>query len=205
MAYAKVIEWVDIQAPRQEIFSLITDIERRLQLSPLWGLARLEARHGDYPNEGSSYFIRLASVADPTNHPVQETVITTYQPPGKFAYCLDVDQQTSVVWSLQDVRAGTRLTYCEEFLVDDVDTQEFTQSVRQIIQQMLANIRRYAELRQSKPRRLAKWLVDRFYLHLRPDQRQTLTTALFLQAVTLFTFLAAVIGFGLISLLQLLF
>jgi uncharacterized protein YndB with AHSA1/START domain len=208
MAYTKVIEWIDIQAPRQEVFGLITDIERRLQLSPLWGLASLEARCGDYPNVGSGYLVRLASDPDPEQQPLHETVITEYQPYQKFAYCLDVDQQTSVTWTLQEIRAGTRLTYCEEFIVDETNAsqaQEFTRSVREIVRQMLSNIQRYAELRESSLKRLARWLVDHFYLHLRPDQRKTLTAVLFLQIVGIFTFITAAIGFGLVSLLQKLF
>ncbi len=205
MTYTKVIEWIDIQAPREEVFTLVTDIERRMQLSPLWGLASLEARFGDYPKVGSGYLVRLSNLPNSAEQPLYETVITAYQPHYKFAYCLDVDQQTSVVWTLQNIRSGTRLTYSEEFLISETDVEEFAQSVREIVCQMLANIQRYAELRESKLKRLAKWLVDRFYLHLRPDQRKTLTTALFLQAVAIFTFVAAVIGFGLISLLQTLF
>jgi carbon monoxide dehydrogenase subunit G len=55
MIYQKVTEYIDIQAPRQEVFSLITHLERRLQLSPLWGVASVEAKNGNYPQVGSSY------------------------------------------------------------------------------------------------------------------------------------------------------
>jgi len=208
MQHAKVIEWVEIQAPRHEIFDLIINIERRLQLSPLWGLASLEARHGDYPNVGGGYLLRFAKQPDQEQQTVYETVVTTYQPHQKFAYCLDVDQKTSVTWTLQEVRAGTRLTYCEEFIIDDTNTGEmetFIHAVREIVHQFLSNIRRYAELRESRSRRLIKWLVDRLYINLRPDQRKTLTAVLALQIVSIFTFIAVALGFGLVSLLQQLF
>ena len=196
MIYQKVIEFVDVQAPRQEVFSLITHIERRLQLSPLWGVASVEAKNGEYPQVGSSYKVRLTE----GEHPPYETVITTYEPYHKFAYCLDVDRQTSVTWTLQEIKMGTRLTYEEEFLIDEGSEQDFAQSVRGVVHSWLANIQRYAELRQSRIKRLARWFVDRFYLGLRPDQRRVIVMILFMQAIAAITFIMAALGFGLISL-----
>jgi uncharacterized protein YndB with AHSA1/START domain len=196
MIYQKVTEFIDIQAPRQEVFSLITHIERRLQLSPLWGIASLEAKNGTYPEVGSSYQVRLAE----GEQPPYTTVVTDYEPYRKFAYCLDVDRQTSVTWILQEITLGTRLTYQEEFLVDEETEQDFTQSVRGIVHTWLANIQRYSELRQSKSKLLARWLVDKFYLGLRPDQRRVILTILFMQAVAAIAFIMAVLGMGLVSL-----
>jgi uncharacterized protein YndB with AHSA1/START domain len=196
MIYQKVTEFIDIQAPRQEVFSLITHIERRLQLSPLWGIASLEAKNGTYPEVGSSYQVRLAE----GEQPPYTTVVTDYEPYRKFAYCLDVDRQTSVTWILQEITLGTRLTYQEEFLVDEETEQDFTQSVRGIVHTWLANIQRYSELRQSKSKLLARWFVDKFYLGLRPDQRRVILTILFMQAVAAIAFIMAVLGMGLVSL-----
>jgi len=196
MIYQKVIEYVDVQAPRQEVFSLITHIERRLQLSPLWGVASVEAKNGDYPQVGSSYKVRLTE----GEQPPYETVITAYEPYQKFAYCLDVDRQTSVTWTLQEIKMGTRLTYEEEFLVDEHAEQDFTQSVREVVHNWLANIQRYAELRQSHTKRLARWLVDRFYLGLRPDQRRVIVMIVFMQIVAAIAFVMAALGMGLVSL-----
>jgi hypothetical protein len=111
-----------------------------------------------------------------------------------------VDRQTSVTWTLQEIKMGTRLTYEEEFLVDEETEQEFTQSVRGVIHNWLANIQRYAELRQSKSKLLARWLVDRFYLGLRPDQRRVILTILFMQGVAAIAFIMAALGWGLVSL-----
>lgn len=196
MIHQKVIEFIDVQAPRQEVFSLITHIERRMQLSPLWGVASVEAKNGNYPQVGSSYRVRLAE----GNQLSYETVITDYQPDRKLAYCLDVDRQTSVTWTLQDIKTGTRLTYEEQFLVEEENAQEFTQSVRAIVKSWLANIQRYAELRQSKIKRLARWLVDRFYLNLRPDQRRVILMILFMQITAAIAFIMAALGMGLASL-----
>lgn len=196
MIYQKVTEFIDVQAPCQEVFSLITHIEKRLQLSPMWGVASLEVKNGDYPQVGSSYKVHMTE----GEQPPYDTVITTYEPYRKFAYCLDVDRQTTVTWTLQPIKMGTRLTYEEQFLVDDESEPELAQSVRQVVHNWLANIQRYAELRQSRTKRLARWLVDRFYLGLPPEQRRVIVMILFMQAVTAITFIMAALGFGLVSL-----
>ena len=197
MNYKKVIEFIDIQAPRHEVFNLITHIERRMQLSPLWGVASVEVKNGNYPEVGSSYEVRLKE----GQQPPYETVVTEYQPYKKFAYCLDVDRQTTVVWTLQEIKLGTRLTYEEDFLVEEETEKDFTDSVRGVVRNWLANIQRYAELRQSKTKLLARWLVDRFYLGLRPDQRRVILMILVMQITAAIAFIMAVLGFGLISLI----
>ena len=42
MEIAKVISWVDIEAPLKEVYEAVLHVERRMQLSPLWGAAILE-------------------------------------------------------------------------------------------------------------------------------------------------------------------
>ena len=42
MEKAKIVEWVDIEAPRSKVFELVLDVERRMQLSPLWGVTLVE-------------------------------------------------------------------------------------------------------------------------------------------------------------------
>ncbi len=55
----RVSEFIDIAAPCEEIFSVIAVIERRMQLSPLWGLNELLGVSPEYPKPGSSYRIRV--------------------------------------------------------------------------------------------------------------------------------------------------
>jgi uncharacterized protein YndB with AHSA1/START domain len=192
MAIVKVSEWVDIQAPREEVFALITDIKRRMQLSPLWGTAKITQQCGDYPAVGSGYMVGLAE----GQHPEYETVVTEYQPPSRFAYCLDVDMLTTVAWTVTQTPRGSRLTYTEEFQAPAENSEEFKQKVRKTIRDWLLNIQRYAELRESPGKRLIRWAVDRFYLNQRPDQRSTIVTVVFLQIVGLIAFIMAALSFG---------
>lgn len=55
----KVTSLIDIKAPCQEVFNTIVDLERRMQLSPLWGLNRLLKVTPNFPEPGSSYRIRV--------------------------------------------------------------------------------------------------------------------------------------------------
>jgi len=59
----KVTKLIDIKAPCQEVFDTVADIERRMQLSPLWGLSKLLGVAPNYPEPGSSYRIQILTDA----------------------------------------------------------------------------------------------------------------------------------------------
>lgn len=50
---------IDIKAPCQEVFNTVVDLERRMQLSPLWGLNHLLEVAPNFPEPGSSYRIQV--------------------------------------------------------------------------------------------------------------------------------------------------
>jgi hypothetical protein len=197
MEKTRVVEWVDIEASRSKVFELVLDVERRMQLSPLWGVTRVEGKTPDYPAEGSCYQVRFLKGEEPD----YETVVTALLPGRKFAYSLQVSRETSVTWTLQDTPRGTRLVYEEEFLSDASAGEAFNQSVRQVIHSWLVNMKRYAELREGKLDRLIKWFLDRYFLNLTQDQRKIILTILFMQAVGTISFVMAAIALGIASLI----
>jgi len=197
MSSTRVTEWIDIQAPRAEIFELVTNLERRMQLSPLWGTVKIIEKCGNYPAIGSRYMVQLIA----GQQPEYETIITANQPPAKFSYCLDVDLQTSVTWMLAETQRGTRLTYSEEFHVPEGQENHFSQEVRKVVQEWMQNIRRYAELRGTRARRLLRWTLDHFYLNQRPDQRKTIAAIVFLHITGAIGFIMAALAMGVASLL----
>jgi hypothetical protein len=246
----KVTNLIDIEAPCDEVFNAVVNIEKRMQLSPLWGLSRLLEVSSNFPEPGSSYRVQvltgapfglaqgtlnasqsaLAGLAQAlslklgqstSNHaasdvpegqssnaqekkaelPVeQEYFIEEYQPPHKFSYHLDDDCKTIVTWRFQSIPLGTRINYEEVFCDENTGNENFLPTVRRVIQEWLANIKRYCELHGSRGRVLVKWFLDRFYLKLRPDQRRVVLLMLFMQAIGLGTFVIAVIGWGIASL-----
>ena len=192
MESVRVTEWVDIQAPRAEVFNLIVDIEKRMQLSPLWGIAKIENPSHDYPNEGNSYDVEIHEKAGSCF----ETIVTAFKPLTKLAYKSMFENNASITWNFQEVLQGTRLIYTEEFQTDGEESKELRDQVQKIVHQWLTNIRRYAELRGTRTKRLAKWLVDRFYIKLMPAQRQTVATILYMQAIGAITFIMAALALG---------
>jgi hypothetical protein len=167
-------------------------LERRMQLSPLWGVAKIENQSPDYPSEGSSYDVEIQQKEDSCF----ETIITDFKPHKKLAYKSIMDIHSQVTWNFQDLRQGTRVIYVEEFLAPKDDSEELRNSVQKIVRDWLSNVRRYAELRGDRSKRLAKWLVDHFYLKLGPDQRKTVLTILYLQGIGAITFVMAAIAVG---------
>lgn len=57
----KVTNLIDIKAPCQEVFDTVVNIDKRMQLSPLWGLNRLLEVEPNYPEPGSSYRVQVLS------------------------------------------------------------------------------------------------------------------------------------------------
>lgn len=197
MRTVKVVESVDIEAPRDEVFSILTNCDRRLQLSPLWGTSEILSVSPDFPQEGSSYRVKLRE--DGLEY---ETIVTAFVAGQRFSYRLTTRREINVTWTVQEVPRGTRLIYHEEFLVDDTGKdEEFVQAVRRVVRQWLNNIRRYAELDERWMQRLLKWVLDRYVLKLRAEQRRVILMLVALQAATILSFVALVIGWALVSLL----
>jgi hypothetical protein len=55
----RVTGLIDIKAPCQEVFNTVVNLERRMQLSPLWGLNQLLEVTPNFPEPGSSYRVRI--------------------------------------------------------------------------------------------------------------------------------------------------
>ena len=249
----KVTCLIDVKAPCQDVFNTVVDLERRMQLSPLWGLSELLEVAPNYPEPESSYKVRVLTDApyglshgtlnatqsalsglmqtlflkaaqadrnvkqsefDVIQKPVevdvstgefempaeQEYFVSEYQPPHKFSYYLDEDCKTIVTWRFQSIPFGTRINYEEVFCNENIGGEDFIPTIYHVIQEWLANIKRYSELRDGLGRLIIKWFLDRYYLKLRPDQRRVVQMILFMQAIGLGTFVIAVIGWGIASL-----
>lgn len=192
MDTVRVVEYVDIAAPRHEVFTTVTNCERRLQLCPLWGAIRLVSVSADYPAAGSRW---LSAPAQETAD-VYPSIVTDYQPAQRFAYYTATDGQAVVTWTFQDVAAGTRVIYQEEFAADEAQVDEITAQVRQVVRDWLRNIKRYSELRRTRFERLLRWLADHYYLKLRPDQRNVIATILIMHFIGAIASVMAIVAFG---------
>lgn len=247
----KVTDLIDIEAPCEQVFAVIVDNARRMQLSPLWGGSELLEVSPDFPHSGSRYRVRLSSEApfvleqeqktiaqnalgglaqvlyiklnqldfkqrnlpekelqedavDDTQSRapvVQEYCVTAYEPPFLFRYSLMPDHKTIVTWRCEQIPLGTRLKYEEEFCNSITEQSDFLPTLRQVIHTWLANIKRYSELKSGRGR-IFRWVLDHFYLNLRPDQRRVMLVLGFMQAVGLISFALALLLWGLVNLLS---
>ncbi len=187
----QVVEWIDIQAPREEVFSAVVNCDRRLQLSPLWGVSQILEVTPDFPQEGSCYHTRLLDGKGEF-----DSIVTAFVPPAKFSYHLSNDRDTRVTWSFLNSALGTRLGYEESFLVEKAEDEEFTNAVRGVVRQWLDNIKRYAELREGRAQRFVKWVLDRYVLKLPPHQRRMILMVLSMQAMAFIAFVGAALFFA---------
>ena len=193
MRTSKVVEYIDIAAPLDEVYDLILNLKRRMQLSPLWGFANIVEISPEFPQKGSSY--RVIPKQGQDNEYV--TIVTDYLPRQKFAYRLTADTQTTVNWTVQQVAQGTRIIYEEEFLIgDEHDKEVFIQSVKKVITQWLKNIKNYSELRDGRIKRITRWFLDRYFLRLRTEQRNVIITILFMQGIAIISFIMAALALG---------
>jgi hypothetical protein len=197
MTVVRVAESIDISAQRDDVFAIVTHPVRRLQLSPFWGTTQICEISPEFPARGSCF--RSCPTTDGLEP--HNASVTDFVPGQKFSYALEDSIAQDVVWMVQEVRGGVRLRYEESFEVDDAASDDFIREVRQAIVKWLTNIKRYAELHTSRTKRFARWALDRYYLKLRPDQRNVIVAVLAMQAISSIAGIMGIIAFGFTRLL----
>lgn len=210
-------ESIEINAPAEAVFALLVDIERRMQLHPTWGKTAIAQINDTYPQEGSSYELKPAT----EDRPAYRVQVTQYVPERAFAYLILDDSQASVTWLLEPSGEGVRLTCNQQFTLEpdeagvEIQPQEEAQAdalfaepqltreetFKQQSQEWLTNIKRYTELGDSRVQRGMKWVLDRYVLKLRADQRRVIMVLIGLQLIACVTFLVAATGLGLVGVL----
>jgi uncharacterized protein YndB with AHSA1/START domain len=216
----RIQEQIEIQAPAEEVFAILTQPEKHLQLGPDWGEARLGQISDDYPQSGSSY--QLIPVQ--ADEPPFATIVTEFVPLRRIALRVDRESEYQASWEVEDLGASVRLSYQAEFWLeasveepepaaeesDDPLTAAFNQPetferkavlARREAAAWLSAIKRYAELRETRLRLWIRLLMDRYILRLRSDQRRIILALIAMQVITCLTFIAAVVGIGLASLI----
>jgi len=216
----QVQENIEIQAPAEEVFAILSNPEKHLQLGPDWGRAHLSQISDDYPQSRGSYLLTPVD----EDEPPYSTIVTELDPPRRIAFRTDDASQYQASWIIEERESAVLLSYQAEFTLE-IDENEQETSVEasgdeleailnqpesiehkaEIAQSeahsWLTSIKRYAELRETRLRLWLRWLMDRFILRLRTDQRRIILALLAMQLITCITFIAAVVGIGLASLI----
>lgn len=210
MGTLNIIKCVDIDASQEEVFKLIVDAKRRMQLAPTWGENKIDHIPPGYPEKGSR--IRLTpKESEEADQPGFDVIITEYHPGEKLAYRFENKRGTHLTWTLKPTAQGTRLTLETEYpetgsqeIEEDEDREETPEEkLDRQAQEWVNNIKRYAELDDSLPQRLLKRILDGFILEMPAFQRRVLLILIAFQFVTFLTFLIAAIGFAIARLILL--
>jgi hypothetical protein len=193
----KISETIEIAAPASVIFQIIATCERRLQFHSGWGKEKIIRISPDFPAPGSRYSQKAAR----EETPAFDTIVTACTPDREFAYFSENSRRSRVSWVIEEYGTGTRLTYEEEFISPELEVEESSKAVTLEVKDWITNIKRYTELGEARTHRFLKWLLDRYLLKMRADERRIILVLIAIQLVSILSFTAAILGLGLISLI----
>jgi hypothetical protein len=186
---------IDIRAPRNEVWSLISDVDKRLRLCPLWDVISVEALT---PGAlGLNSVFRFQTRRQQQNV-TRESRVVEFVPGRRIAHARDNSHVARTLWSVQDCAVGTRLMYEEIFQVsDEQDCAMILQAAHQAVQQWLTSLKLYLEWREARLTRAWRWLFDRALLRMPTSQRRVIMAIVFLHATSAIGFIAAALVWGL--------
>lgn len=184
---------VDITAQPAEVFEVLKNPLRLLQLHPDWGDYLLEQVSAEYPVVGSSYRLRAAR-QDAAAFDVR---VLEMQPGYRLILAAEDGLRTQHCWTVTSSPTGACLQLQESSLLD---TPEACRDSEEDVRQWLDNLRNYAGLHRKGLQGVVRWALDRYVLNLRSDQRRIILALVVMQGITFLTFVAALLGLGFVSL-----
>ena len=209
----------------EETFALLSQPRLRLQLAPDWGEAELLEVDETFPAPGSAYRLRLKNPAEPAQKSGEgelwEIAVQECLPPHRLVLDSRVGPGYHAEWTVAPADGGSMLSLHEVIHLPDAPEADETetpptkpedalfklpvlsptQARQKLVTDWLASIARYAGLSRSRLGRLMRWLMDRYLLRMRADQRRIILALLAMQVVMFLTFVASVIGLGLAGVL----
>jgi hypothetical protein len=191
---AVITKQVFAAAPCEQIYAVLIDPLLMMQMRSDWGNLIPEQIAGGYPAAGSGFVLQpIEEGKSPIRVSVQEML-----PNEKLVLSFDGGLISQLTWSLQSQDGGCRL---QLEAVIDTDEEEIIRQEDEQARSWLENIKNYTGLGRSGWQGVLRWILERHVLHLRADQRRIIGMLLALQLVTILTFVAAVLGLGLVSLI----
>ncbi len=186
---------IDIQAPRDEVWSLVADIEKRMRLSPLWDVVKVEKLTPEPFGLDSAFRIDLRR--DKKNL-TRVTRIIELIPGRSLSHQRADDQNSRVTFSVQDCAVGTRLLYQEILAsIDAPDVDALVQSAHQAARAWLNELKQYLEWRGTRTLRLWRAFYDRVLLRVPYTQRHLVTYIIGMHIVSAISFIGAALFWGL--------
>jgi hypothetical protein len=191
---ALISKQVDISAPADQVFALISDPQRLMQLRSDWGIQHPENIGENYPDPDSIFWLRPITEEQV---PICVTVMEML-PDQKLALEFDRGAISRLIWTLHASEGGCQLQI-EEML--ESDSAQVIRQEEEQVQSWLDNIKNFSGLGRSGWQGALRWILERYVLKLRAEQRRIIMMLLALQVITMLTFIAALLGIGLVSLI----
>lgn len=190
-----VSENIDIRAPREEVWALIADIEKRVRLCPLWDVIGVESLTPGPLNVGSTFRLQTRQHRQIS---ARTSRVVEFVPGRRIAHQRENALVARTVWSVQDCATGTRLMYEETFELSDAQNRDtILQPAHQAVREWLAMLKLYLEWREARLTRAWRWLYDRWFLHMPTSQRRIVMTIVVMHAISAIGFIAAALVWGL--------
>ncbi len=183
----------EISAPAEQVFVVLADPLRLMQLRSDWGEWALENIARSYPDPGSTYWLR--SIKEEASSICGR--VLEMQPNKKLVLEFSSGATSRTEWVLLPTRAGCLLLLEMQL---DANSEQAMRGEEERAQSWLGAIKRYCELGHSGWEGALRWILDRHVLKLRAEQRRIIFLLLALQLITLLSFVAALLGIGLVSL-----
>lgn len=184
---------IDIRAPRDEVWSLIANLDKRVRLCPLWDVINIEALTPGALGLNSVFRLHTRQ-----QHRIvtRDSRIVEFVPGRRIATVRD-NSVARTSWSVQDCAIGTRLMYEETFELSDAqDRTTILHAAHQAVQQWLASLKLYLEWREARLTRAWRWLFDRWLLRMPTSQRRVVMGILLLHIASAVSFVAAALVWG---------
>lgn len=206
-----------VSVPPAELFTLLCQTRLRYQLAPDWGEYDFLDVDPEFPVPGSAYRLQLKQ----PQPELWEIVVEACEPPYRLVLVSHQGPAYRAEWLVEPIETGCRLHLEEQIELleqplaeaagepdrapsDDLAsmfqvTRQTPAQVRQkLVAEWVGSIGRYADLPNSKLGRGFKWLMDRYILRLRAEQRRVTLILLGIEMVMFLAFVFTAIALGLI-------
>jgi uncharacterized protein YndB with AHSA1/START domain len=180
---------VDILAPREKVYSLLVDMEKRFRLHPEWEVLRFEEL------APRRYRVRLRKESGEEK---EYTFVVTELSPRRIAYSSEGgDLEVELV--LEEKARGVRLTHTERFSLPWKASEKTLKAMEEELRIWLQGIKHYCEMQDNIIARTSKFIIDRFLLRLSPAKRRVAMLIILINGGILLMFTLMLVGFKVAS------
>lgn len=177
---------VDIRAPRGKVYSFLLDYEKWMKYNPSWDRLSVRKVTKGPVKEKTQYKV----VIKPEGGEEETYISTVAELDGDRKICYEHSNARSTLFSLEDSKAGTRLTVTESF---DASSSIDPAVLEMDLKHWLGGVKHYCELKKTPLARVSKLFIDKIMLRINPYQRRIAVLVIIIQLLLITTIVLAFI------------